>query len=111
MKVVQLDELSPEGVSHDPSILKRVLVRGGEVPHLAQLARATFAPGQVAGAHLHADMCEIFLCESGVGRLTIAGREIDLVAGTCVRVDPEEVHELANTGDRALVVTVIGVVV
>ncbi len=110
MKVIDLGAVEPEGVSHDPAILKRVVLRAGEVPHLTQLARATFEPGQFAPAHHHPDMWEVFVCESGGGSIAIGERRISLSAGTCVLVEPGERHELRNDSDEVLVVTVIGLV-
>jgi mannose-6-phosphate isomerase-like protein (cupin superfamily) len=110
MKVARLEEIAAEGVSHDRAIRKRVLLRRGEVPHVAQLARATFEPGQVATGHAHADMWEVFVCESGRGRLTVGGETVDLRPGTCVVVEPGEQHELTNDGPERLTVTVTGLV-
>jgi quercetin dioxygenase-like cupin family protein len=110
MKIARLDEIPAEGVSHDPEIRKRVLLRRGEVPHVTQLARATFEPGQVATGHAHADMWEIFVCESGCGRLTVGAETVGLRPGTCVVVEPGERHELANDGPDRLVITVTGVI-
>ena len=40
MRIVRLEEVPEEGVSHDPELRKRVLLRRGEVPHLTALSRA-----------------------------------------------------------------------
>ncbi len=108
MKVVDLECVVAEGLSHDPAILKRVLLRSGEVPHLTQLAQATFAPGQMAPSHAHSDMWEIFWCTAGEGSLRVAERDIPLCAGRCVVVEPGEHHELRNSGTTPLLVIVAG---
>ena len=109
MKRASLDAAPPEPVSHDPRILKRVLLRRGDVPAVTQLARATFAPGQVAPAHAHADMHEVFLVESGVARFTVDGVAHRVEAGGCIAIAPGERHEVANAGATELVLTYFGV--
>jgi quercetin dioxygenase-like cupin family protein len=108
MKTLSLSAIPMEGVSHDPGIRKQVMLKKGELPHLTQFAQARFAPGQVARAHAHADMYEVFFVESGVGRMTVDGRAHRLEAGSCVAVEPGEVHELENVGSTELVVTYFG---
>jgi quercetin dioxygenase-like cupin family protein len=108
MKTRSLSTLPTEGVSHNPGIAKQVMLRNGELPHLTQFAQARFAPGQVAAAHTHADMFEVFFVESGVGRMTVDGHAHHLQAGSCVAVEPGEVHELENVGHTELVVTYFG---
>lgn len=109
MKVTSLSAATPEPVSHDAAILKRVLLRRGDVPRLTQYARARFAPGQTAAAHAHADMHEVFLVESGRARFTIDGLAHELGPGGCIAIAPGEMHEVANAGDGDLVVTYFGV--
>jgi mannose-6-phosphate isomerase-like protein (cupin superfamily) len=109
MKVLSLSAIPTEGVSHNPGIAKQVMLRNGELPHLTQFAQARFAPGQVAVAHAHANMYEVFFVESGVGRMTVDGRAHHLEVGSCVAVEPGEVHELANIGTAELVVTYFGI--
>jgi quercetin dioxygenase-like cupin family protein len=98
-----------EGVSHDPEILKRVLLRRDEVPPVLQYAVTTIAPGQVARSHAHADMFEIFLCNAGKGIISIDGSPHDITDGTLVVVEPGERHELSNLGDHDLTLTIIAV--
>lgn len=111
MKLRTLASSPLQGVSHDPQILKRVLLRAGEVPHLTQFAQAPIAPGQHTAPHAHPDMYEIFWIEEGRGTLNLDGVEHPLLPGTCVVVEPGEVHELCNTGLQPLVVTYFGVAV
>jgi quercetin dioxygenase-like cupin family protein len=109
MKSRTLSAIPTESVSHDPGIRKQVMLKKGELPHLTQFAQARLAPGQVAGTHAHADMYEVFFVESGVGRMTIDGRAHHLEVGSCVAVEPGEVHELENVGSAELVVTYFGI--
>jgi mannose-6-phosphate isomerase-like protein (cupin superfamily) len=109
MKIVALEAVPEEGVSHDPEVRKRVLLRRGDVPHLTNFARARLLPGHRTSAHSHTDMCEVFLVESGAGQMLIEGREVELRAGLCVTVEPGETHEILNTGDGELILLYFGV--
>ncbi len=109
MKAITLDQLPQEGVSHNPQIRKRVMLRRGELPHLANFSQARFAPGDVANAHAHNNMWEVFFVESGQGVIRVDGREQPLTAGVCVLIEPGERHEVANTGTVDLVITYFGI--
>jgi quercetin dioxygenase-like cupin family protein len=65
MKKVSLTDVPEEGVSHNPEIKKRVLLRRGDVPHLTNFSRSRLAPGQTVSAHAHASLHEVFYVERG----------------------------------------------
>lgn len=109
MKLVSLSSLPAQGVSHNPEIMKRVLLQKGDLPHLTTFAQATFAPGQTTTMHSHEDMAEVFFVESGEGKMTVDGAEHALAAGVCIAVETGELHQLANTGPSPLVVTYFGI--
>ncbi len=109
MKAIDLNQLSDEGVSHNPDIRKRVMLRRGELPHLANFSQARFAPGDVASAHAHDGMWEVFFVESGQGVIRIDGRDQAMTVGVCVVVEPGETHEVTNTGSDDLVITYFGI--
>lgn len=100
-----------EGVSHDPEISKRVLLRDGEIPHVTTFAQARFRPGQVCTPHLHPTMIEVYLVESGHGTITVEERDQPLEAGMCVVAAAGETHSVANTGEVDLVLTYFGIAV
>ena len=108
MKLTSLKDLPEESVSHNPEIKKKVMLRFGDLPHLTNFSQARFAPGQVASAHAHEDMCEVFFVESGSGFISINGKKYPLLPGSCVAVDVGEVHEVVNTGTDELVLTYFG---
>jgi quercetin dioxygenase-like cupin family protein len=108
MKHSSLNQVLEEAVSHNPDIKKKVMLRLGDLPHLTNFSQARFAPGQVASAHAHADMCEVFFVEAGTGVIRVNQQDYDLVAGVCIAVEPGEVHEVVNTGDEELVLTYFG---
>jgi len=108
MKLTALSYLPNERVSHNPAIQKKVMLRSGDLPHLTHFSQARFAPGQVADAHAHQDMCEVFFVESGAGVIQINGQPYSLEPGVCVCVEPGEVHEVSNPGTEELVLTYFG---
>ena len=108
MKIVSLADIPEERVSHDPQLIKRVMIRAGELPHLKKFAQARFAPGQTARAHSHHDQYEVFLIESGEGVVRINDKEYEVSAGSCVVFDPSEVHEVTNTGSVEMILTYFG---
>jgi quercetin dioxygenase-like cupin family protein len=108
MKLTSLEHLTEEAVSHNPAIKKKVMLRSGDLPHLTNFSQACFAPGQVADSHAHQDMGEVFFVESGEGVIIIDGSPYGLTPGTCVAVEPGEIHEVKNTGKTDLVLTYFG---
>jgi quercetin dioxygenase-like cupin family protein len=108
MKLTALSQLPPEPVSHNPAIQKKVMLRSGDLPHLTNFSQARFTSGQVAAAHAHLDMCEVFFVESGFGVIQINGQSYRLEPGVCVSVEPGEVHEVSNPGTEELVLTYFG---
>jgi quercetin dioxygenase-like cupin family protein len=109
MRTVLLAEIGDEGVSHDPAIRKRVMIRSGVVPHLTNFSQARFAAGQQVAPHSHADMFEIFFVEEGRGTIVVDGETTRLEPGRCVVVEPGEVHALGNDGPGDLVLTYFGI--
>jgi quercetin dioxygenase-like cupin family protein len=108
MKHVSLTHIAEESVSHNPAIKKKVMLRLGDLPHLTNFSQARFAPGQIAPAHAHQDMCEVFFVESGSGVMQIDEQEYVLSAGVCIAVEPGETHEVKNNGEEELVLTYFG---
>ena len=111
MKITTLAEVPTQGVSHDPEIQKRVMLRNDDLPHLTNFSQARFVPGQQVTPHKHVDMSEVFLVESGEGTIWINHVAYPLIAGTCVAVEAGELHKLANTGQTDLVLTYFGILV
>lgn len=110
MKRVSLNAIPEQRVSHNTAIRKQVMLQTGDLPHLVQFAQAQFEPGQVADAHAHTDMHEVFFVQSGQGTMTIDGEPQALTPGICIAVAPGETHEVKNTGTELLVLTYFGVV-
>lgn len=88
MKIISLSNVPEEGVSHNPEIRKKVMLRAGEIPHLNSFSQACLGPGQVAGAHAHKDMYEIFFIEEGNGIICVENKRYRLEKGVCIVVEP-----------------------
>ncbi len=108
MKQVSLAQLPMQAVSHNPAIQKQVMLQMGDLPHLTNFSQARFTPGQVAAAHRHGDMCEVFFVESGEGTIRVDGIVHGLSPGVCIAVEVGEEHEVTNTGPTDLVLTYFG---
>lgn len=109
MRLINLSQLPDEGVSHNPEIRKKVMVRAGVVPHLTGFSRSALMPGQVARAHAHADMHEIFFVANGEGTISINDSKHAIGPGTCIVVEPGETHEISNSGQTELVLFYFGI--
>lgn len=90
-------------------IQKHMIVGPGAVPNVMQFVRACFLPGQVAPAHAHPDMTELFYIESGEGTLVVDGITYALQPGVSFCVEPEEEHEIASSPTSELVVIYVSV--
>lgn len=109
MKKSSLHDTKFESVSHNNEILKKVLIRKGEILNITQIAQITFSPGQIADSHSHPDMYEIFYIEEGEGVVEINDRKIEVKQGDCITVEPHEKHEVINSSSKQLKVLVIGI--
>jgi mannose-6-phosphate isomerase-like protein (cupin superfamily) len=108
MKQAALSDLPIQPVSHNRAIQKKVMLRVGDLPHLTNFSQARFALGQVAAAHQHSNMYEVFFVEAGQGTIAIDGTPYALNPGVCIAVEPGETHEVSNTGSEELVLTYFG---
>ena len=110
MKKTNLNDLPQQAVSHNPEITKKVMLSSQDIPHLTNFSQATFAPKQVASAHFHQDMYEVFFVSAGAGIMKIDGKEHHLTPGVCIAIATGETHEVINTGTENLVLTYFGIV-
>ncbi len=103
MKITSLSDLEYVEVSHNPLIKKRIMLANGEFPNIVNFSQAVFPVGEIAGAHKHDDMNEIFFVHSGIGVINIDGVNYPLEEGVCAAVEAGEVHKIQNTGTENLV--------
>jgi quercetin dioxygenase-like cupin family protein len=109
MKIIQIDDLNNESVSHDTDVEKKVILRNSEVPHIMQMAQATLTRGQITSKHQHPDMTEIYHVVSGTGEMEINENKFIIKQGMCIVVQPGEYHEVRNQSDENLVLVYFGV--
>ncbi len=110
MHIHSLDHIPETDVSHNARIRKQVLIPNGHIEHLTNFSRAVFPPGEVADAHHHRDMTEVFLVASGSGEMAVNDAVFPMTPGVCITIEPTETHELRNTGTDDLVVLYFGIV-
>lgn len=67
------------------------------------LAEATVPPGGETIEHLHRTSEEIYLFQSGMGRMRLGDEEADVRAGDAVVIAPGARHKLWNAGPEPLV--------
>lgn len=103
MKFSDRRSLAQQTVSHNAAIPKYVFIEKNCVPNVIYFSQAEFPPGEIAGAHRHIDMTELFYVVSGDGEIEVDGKVQPLGVGNCVVVDPGELHEVRNTGSQMLI--------
>jgi mannose-6-phosphate isomerase-like protein (cupin superfamily) len=60
------------------------------------------APGSQQGVHVHPDSTQIYVVVAGAGRMIVDDEEVDVSAGTMIRIPPGTRHAIRNTGDEQL---------
>ena len=84
---------SPEvPVSHDPSLIKRLLVEEGGLPGLKGLSHIVMPAGASVGAHSHPEGYEVFYCIRGNASVLMGDASVTLGPGHCLVVEPGEPH-------------------
>ncbi len=85
--------------SRNPEIVKRVLIKRGEIPQFEGLSLAVLEPGQIDPNHSHKDSYEVIFVESGSGFIKGEKLEVQLKKGVCVVVEPKEIHGVVNNDE------------
>lgn len=98
MNLIHLSDILETGVSHDPNIRKKVIIKNGRIPKLTNFSQSVIKPGQFCPAHVHPDMWEVYLVQYGEGTISIEGNDLEVKQGDCVIVDPGEKHSMQNRG-------------
>lgn len=109
MRRVDINNLARQPLSHDAGITKQVIFPNGTIPHLCQLAQARIPSGVRVTLHRHSDMHEIFIVLSGYGQVHCDGLTQKVAAGTCIQIEPGEMHGFENDGEKDLVVVYFGI--
>lgn len=109
MKLISLSAINQQNISHNDNIKKQMMLAPGEIKHLMYFSQAIFPVGEIAKSHQHTDMTEIFFVLSGQGTIRINNNVYPLNQNDCAVVEPNEDHEICNTGNNDLVINYFGV--
>ena len=99
MKLVNLKEIPLVPVSHDPQILKQVIIGTGMIPGLTKFSKAAVRAGQSVSPHTHDSMYEILLFLTGRGELLVDGNKVEIFSDQCIIIEPGEVHSIPRVLD------------
>lgn len=100
MKIIKLKDIPQEGVSHNPEIMKQVIVKNGEIPHITNVSRSTFKPGQTADPHAHETMYEVTYVLKGEIEVTSNGQTQTAKENDTIIIPPKETHSMVNKSDQ-----------
>lgn len=96
MKLVKSNQLSEVGVSHDPSIKKKVIIGDNEIPQLKMFSTVTFRTGQFVERHRHASMYEVFYIQQGKAEFCVNEVTFTVEEGDCITIEQGEFHSMSN---------------
>lgn len=113
VKVSHLKDLKPQAVSHDAELVKHVHFRNNDIPNVPQFARCEVPPSFTITPHTHKDMHEVFYVEEGSGTFFIEKQsvkeQIPVLKGSCVIIEPGELHSVQASQDTKLVLVYFGI--
>ncbi len=99
MKFINLKDIPLVPVSHDPQILKQVIIYTGVIPRLNKFSKAIIRKGQTVSPHSHDNMYEILFFLTGRGELLVDGNKLGVSSNQCVIIEPGEVHSIPEVLD------------
>ncbi|WP_111978835.1 cupin domain-containing protein [Algibacillus agarilyticus] len=98
-----------QNVSHNSAITKQPLLTSGDIKNIVYFSRAMFPVGETVEPHKHTDMTEVFYIESGRAKFIVNQQPHILETGSCVTIEPNELHEVINIGENELILVYFGV--
>lgn len=99
MKLIDLKDIPLVPVSHDPQILKQVIIDTGVIPKLNKFSKAIIRKGQTVSSHRHDNMYEILFFLTGRGELSVDGNKVEVSSNQCIIIEPGEVHSIPKVVD------------
>lgn len=79
-------------VSHDPSLIKRLIVEGDVLPGIKGISHIVLPAGATVESHIHEKGYEVFYCISGNSLAIVDEEELPIGEGHCLIVEPGESH-------------------
>lgn len=99
MKLINLKDIPLVSVSHDPQILKQVIIDTGAVPRLNKFSKAIIRKGQTVSPYRHDNMYEILFFLTGRGKFLVDGNKVGVSSNQCIVIEPGEVHSIPEVLD------------
>jgi quercetin dioxygenase-like cupin family protein len=115
MKLVRGNSIPFVPASHEnpdnPGCLKRVLVcRDDLIEGQVQMVNWSLLPfGSSFQRHYHQDMQEVFVIIEGHVQMQVDTHTHELNPGDAILIEPNEVHNMTNLGDRDATYLVFGI--
>jgi quercetin dioxygenase-like cupin family protein len=88
-------------VSHDPSLIKSLLVDRGVLPGIGGISRILLPSGSRVEEHVHENGYEVFYLISGEAAALVGKEKLSLGPGHCLIVEPGEPHGFDDIGEDA----------
>jgi len=109
MKIVSHSTIKSTCLSHDPSIMKNVILGSGIVDNITQVSETIMQPDQATTEHVHSDMSEIYSFAEGVIDFSIDGTVSSVEGPATVVIHPGELHSICNASGTTVVLRYTGV--
>mmetsp|Transcript_21981 Transcript_21981/g.47325 ORF Transcript_21981/g.47325 Transcript_21981/m.47325 type:complete len:180 (-) Transcript_21981:201-740(-) len=78
---------------------KRVMLKRGEVPHVAQFAQSVLEAGSQAERHTHAGLMEVYFVQLGLATFTLGWQTRALGPGEMITIPEDMEHFLNVSGE------------
>jgi mannose-6-phosphate isomerase-like protein (cupin superfamily) len=110
MKKISLEKVKEQEVSHNPEILKKVMIHKAEFNNIMNFGHTRFTPNQCTSPHYHEDMNEVFFVIKGKGIFYTYESSIEVEQGDCITIPAKEVHWQSNPYKTDLEMVYFGVI-
>lgn len=111
MKIIKSDKVKITEANHQGNILKKVMIKKGEIPNLMMFSTSTFKPNQKVETHKHDTMFEVFYVQKGKAEFIINNKKYIVEASDCITVEPGELHSQSNPFDEDVTWLYFGIAV
>lgn len=92
MRHITLKDSPQRPVSHDPSLIKTLIVDDGVLPGIKGISRIVLPAGKNVEMHTHQHGYEVFYIIGGTATALVEQETLSLGPGHCLIVEPGEAH-------------------
>ena len=92
MKHVTVNTSPRLPVSHDPSLIKTLLLGNDTLPGIGGFSHIVLPARTKVDRHVHNNGYEVFYCIGGEATAFVEDRELLLESGHCLVIEPGETH-------------------